>query len=305
MKNNPRVKALTGLLPQVLAITAGLAWSCIVMAQQAFPTPEEAAQAFVEALGTEHADQARLTALLGKEWHSFIPLEGVQRSDVDAFLKQYREQHRIEKTSDSKALLAVGSDHWTLPIPMAKDTNGWRFDVKAGSAEVRARRIGRNELTALQSVLAYHDAQMDYASVDRNDDGALAYAQKIFSTAGKHDGLYWADDDSGQISPLGPSFGKTIAGEDWHGYHFRILDGQGPSAPGGAYSYLIGDKMSRGFALIAWPAKYDDTGVMSFMISHEGQVFEKDLGPGGDKLVQSMKRFDPDDSWKVVTVDQE
>ncbi|KAB0507576.1 DUF2950 domain-containing protein [Pseudomonas lini] len=277
----------------------------MVTAQQAFPTPEKAAQAFVEALGTEHADQARLTALLGNEWRSYIPREGVERKDVDAFLKQYHEQHSIEKTSDSKALLAVGSDHWTLPIPLIKDANGWRFDLNAGSAEVRARRIGRNELTALQSVLAYHDAQMDYASVDRNGDGALAYAQKIFSTAGEHDGLYWADDDSGQISPVGPAFGKTIAGEDWHGYHFRILDGQGPSAPGGAYSYLIGDKMSRGFALIAWPAKYDDSGVMSFMISHEGQVFEKDLGPEGDKLAQSMKRFDPDDSWKVVTEGQE
>jgi len=306
LKNNPRrVKAFTGLLPHVLAIAAGLAWSCIVTAQQAFPTPEKAAQAFVEALGTEHAEQARLTDLLGNEWRSFIPLEGVQRSDVDAFLKQYREQHHIEQTSDHKAILSVGSDHWTLPIPMIKGANGWHFDIKAGSAEVRARRIGRNELAALQSVLTYHDAQMDYASVDRDGDGALEYAQKIFSTPGKHNGLYWADDDSGQISPLGPSFGKTVAGEAWHGYHFRILDGQGPSAPGGAYSYHIGDKMSRGFALIAWPAKYNDTGVMSFMISHEGQVFEKDLGPDGEKLAQSMKRFDPDDSWKVVTADRE
>ncbi|WP_454877144.1 DUF2950 domain-containing protein [Pseudomonas farris] len=294
-----------GLRLHVLAMAAGLAWSSMVTAQQAFPTPEMAAQAFVEALGTEYADQARLTELLGNEWRSFIPREGVQRSDVDAFLKQYREQHSIEKTSDRKAILSVGSDHWTLPIPMVKGANGWRFDINAGSAEVRARRIGRNELAALQSVLTYHDVQMDYASVDRDGDGALAYAQKIFSTAGKHDGLYWEDDDSGQISPLGPLFGKTIAGEDWHGYQFRILDGQGPSAPGGAYSYLIGDKMIRGFALIAWPAKYDDTGVMSFMISHEGQVFEKDLGPGGEKLAQSMKRFDPDDSWKVVTADQE
>ncbi|KNH29556.1 hypothetical protein ACS77_02450 [Pseudomonas syringae] len=294
-----------GLRLHVLAMAAGLAWSCMVTAQQAFPTPEMAAQAFVEALGTEYADQARLTELLGNEWRSFIPREGVQRSDVDAFLKQYREQHSIEKNSDRKAILSVGSDHWTLPIPMVKGANGWRFDINAGSAEVRARRIGRNELAALQSVLTYHDVQMDYASVDRDGDGALAYAKKIFSTAGKHDGLYWEDDDSGQISPLGPLFGKTIAGEDWHGYQFRILDGQGPSAPGGAYSYLIGDKMIRGFALITWPAKYDDTGVMSFMISHEGQVFEKDLGPDGEKLAQSMKRFDPDDSWKVVTADQE
>ena len=211
----------------------------------------------------------------------------------------------MKKPATNKAVLSVGSDHWTLPIPMVKVENGWRFDIKAGNAEIRARRIGRNELAAVQSVLTYHDAQMDYASVDRDGDGALEYAQKIFSTPGKHDGLYWADDDSGQISPLGPLFGKTIAGEDWHGYHFRILEGQGPSAPGGAYSYLIGDKMSRGFALIAWPAKYDDTGVMSFMISHEGQVFEKDLGPEGEKLARSMKRFDPDDSWKAVTVDPE
>lgn len=305
MKNIPRVTALMGLCPHALVIAASVAWSCIAAAQLAFPTPEKAAEAFVEAVGTEHADQARLTELLGEEWRSFIPREGVQRSDVDAFLQQYHEQHRIEKTGDNKALLSVGSDHWTLPIPLVKGENGWRFDIKAGSAEIRARRIGRNELAALQSMLAYHDAQMDYASVDRDGDGALEYAQKIFSTPGKHDGLYWADDDSGQISPLGPLFGKTIAGEDWHGYRFRILDGQGPSAPGGAYSYLIGDKMSRGFALIAWPAKYADTGVMSFMISHEGQVFEKDLGPAGDKLAQSMKRFDPDDSWKEVTVDHD
>lgn len=305
MKNIPRVTALMGLCPHALVITASVAWSCIAAAQQAFSTPEKAAQAFVEAVGTQHADQARLTELLGEEWRSFIPREGVQRGDVDAFLQQYHEQHRIEKTGDNKALLSVGSDHWTLPIPLIKGQDGWRFDIKAGSAEIRARRIGRNELAALQSVLTYHDAQMDYASVDRDGDGALEYAQKIFSTPGKHDGLYWADDDSGQISPLGPLFGKTIAGEDWHGYRFRILDGQGPSAPGGAYSYLIGDKMSRGFALIAWPAKYADTGVMSFMISHEGQVFEKDLGPAGDKLAQSMKRFDPDDSWKEVTVDHD
>jgi hypothetical protein len=297
--------SFTGLLAQVLAITVGLVWSCMAMAQQAFPTPEKAAQAFVDALGVEKADQARLTQLLGDDWRSYIPREGVQRSDVDAFIKQYHEQHRIEKINARKAHLAVGPDHWTLPIPLIKDAKGWRFDLKAGSGEIRARRIGRNELAAVQSVLTYHDAQMDYASVDRDGDGALEYAQKIFSAPGQHDGLYWDDDDSGQISPLGPLFGKTIAGEDWHGYNFRILDGQGPSAPGGAYSYLIGDKMSRGFALIAWPAKYADTGIMSFMISHEGQVFEKDLGPEGEKRAKAMKRFDPDDSWKEVPVDQD
>jgi hypothetical protein len=290
---------------QALAITVGLAWSCLAAAQQEFATPEKAAQAFVEALGTKNADQKRLTELLGENWRSYIPRDGAEREDVEAFLKQYHQQHQIEKIADNKALLSVGTDHWTLPIPIVKSANGWRFDPKGGSAEIRARQIGRNELAAVQSALAYHDAQMDYASVDRDGDGALEYAQNIYSTPGQHDGLYWADDDSGQISPLGPEFGKTIAGEPWHGYHFRILLGQGPSAPGGAYSYLIGDKMSRGFALIAWPAKYGETGVMSFMISHDGQVFEKDLGPDSEKLAQAMKRFDPDDSWKEVPDDQE
>lgn len=299
------MKARLGVLLQALAITAGLAWSCMATAQQEFPTPEKAVQAFVKALGTTHADHERLTELLGSEWRNFIPSKGAERKDVDAFLKQYHEQNKIEKTNDRTAILSVGSNHWTLPIPIVKSTNGWRFDIKAGSAEIRARQIGRNELAAVQAALTYHDAQMDYASVDRDGDGALEYAQNIYSTPGTHDGLYWADDDTGQISPLGPEFGRNIAGEGWHGYHFRILDGQGPSAPGGAYSYLIGDKMSRGFALIAWPEKYDDTGVMSFMISHEGQVFEKDLGPGGDKVAKSMKRFDPDDSWKEVAADQE
>ncbi|WP_460157033.1 DUF2950 domain-containing protein [Pseudomonas sp. S2_H10] len=298
------MKGFKGLRPHVLAIAAGLMWSCLATAQQAFPTPEKAAEAFVQALGTEQADQARLTELLGDNWHNYIPREGVQRKDVDAFLEQYREQHHIEKSGERKGILAVGPENWTLPIPLVKVASGWRFDMKAGSAEIRARQIGRNELAAVQSVLAYHDAQMDYAAVDRDGDGALEYAQKIVSTPGKHDGLYWAEDDSDQISPLGPSFGKAIDEEEWHGYRFRILNGQGPSAPGGAYSYLIGDKMSRGFALIAWPAIYNDTGVMSFMISHEGQVFEKDLGPGGEKLAQSMKRFDPDDSWKEVPADQ-
>ena len=292
------------LIKGCLAFALGLAWSSLAAAQQAFPTPGKAVDAFVEALGTEHADQKRLTELLGEEWHSFIPREGVQRSDVDAFLAQYHAQHSLEKTGDSKAVLSVGPDHWTLPIPLIKAGNGWRFDMNAAKAEIRARRIGHNELAAVQSALAYHDAQMDYASEDRDGDGALEYAQKIISTPGKHDGLYWPDDDSGQISPLGPVFGQAINDEDWHGYHFRILEAQGPSAPGGAYSYLIGDKMSRGFALIAWPAKYDDTGVMSFMISHEGQVFQKDLGPGGEKVAKAMKRFDPDDSWEVVSLEK-
>ena len=271
-------------------------------AQQAFPSPDAAAEALVDALGTEHADPAKMATLLGANWHDYIPVGSVDREDVDAFLRQYHERHSFQTPSVDHAILAVGKDDWTLPAPIVKGAKGWQFDLKAGADEIRIRRIGRNELEAIQSVLAYDDAQTEYAEQDHDGDGVLEYASKLLSTDGLHDGLYWSDDDSSEISPLGPLFGDATRGSDWHGYHFRILEGQGPSAPGGAYSYLLGGNLSRGFALIAWPAKYDDTGVMSFMISHEGVVFSKDLGPDSDKLARAMKLFDPDSSWTEMKV---
>jgi len=280
-----------------LALMAALALSSTAAAQQAYPTPDAAAAALVKALGTQRADAAALATLLGKNWRDYIPLEGVDRADVDAFLVKYRERHAIEAGTGGKSMLSVGTDAFTFPIPLAKSASGWSFDLKAGAEEIRVRRIGRNELSAAESLRAYHDAQMDYAESDRDGDGVLEYAQKFFSTDGLHDGLFWAEDDSGEISPLGPLFGDATLGNDWHGYHFLILAAQGPSAPGGKYSYMIGKDMTRGFAAIAWPAKYDDTGVTSFMISHDGQVFEKDLGPGSEKLARAMKQFDPDTSW--------
>ncbi|BCT93200.1 hypothetical protein LYSHEL_22230 [Lysobacter helvus] len=287
-------------IPRTLLLMAALACTP-AFAQQAYPTTDAAAQAFVDALGTQKADQAKLAALLGKDWRTFIPIEGVERTDVDAFLKAYGEKHAIQTGSDGTAHLVVGTNTtWTLPIPLAKDAKGWHFDTRAAADEIRVRRIGRNEDAAIEAAKAYHDAQMDYAEEDRNGDGVMEYARKFFSTDGKHDGLYWAEDDSGEISPLGPLFGDATPGSDWHGYHFRILEAQGPSAPGGAYNYKLGDNMSRGFALIAWPAKYDDTGVMSFMISHDGTLFQKDLGPGGEAQAKSMKAFDPDSSWSEV-----
>ncbi|MET0813651.1 MAG: DUF2950 domain-containing protein [Pseudoxanthomonas sp.] len=282
---------------------AALALSFPVAAQRAYPTPDAAAEALVKALGTTRADPEALASLLGKDWRDYIPLEGVDRADVDAFLAKYRERHAIESGTGGKSLLSVGKDAWTFPIPLAKGARGWNFDVRAGSEEIRVRRIGRNELAAADSLRAYHDAQMDYAEVDRDGDGVLEYAQKLLSTDGLHDGLFWAEDDSGEISPLGPLFGDAAPGGDWHGYQFRILDAQGPSAPGGAYSYRLGDNMSRGFALIAWPSKYGDSGVMSFMISHDGEVFEKDLGPQGASVARAMKAFDPDSSWEVAAPD--
>jgi hypothetical protein len=286
--------------PIKLAIALALSLAAIptASAQQAYPSQQAAADALIAALGTQKADAQQLAALLGKDWATYIPTEGVDRADVEAFLSGYRTRHSFESTADGKAFLSVGKDGWKFPIPLAKSGAGWKFDTRAGAEVIRERRIGRNELATLESVRAYNDAQMEYAELDRDGDGVLEYAQKILSADGKHDGLYWSDDDSGEISPLGPLFADASSGSDWHGYHYRILTAQGPSAPGGAYSYKIGDDMSRGFALVAWPSRYGDTGVMSFMISHDGQVFEKDLGPGSEKIAKAMTKFDPDSSWK-------
>ncbi len=273
-------------------------------AQQAFSTPDQAAEAFVIALGTDHADAGRMAALLGENWRDYIPLDGIERDDVEAFLSLYREKHEIRAEARDRARLVVGNSAWELPLPIVQGRNGWFFDTRAGGETIRLRRIGRNELATLQAVRAYHDAQMDYAEVDRDGDGALEYAQKFVSSEGKHDGLYWAEQPGEEPSPLGPLFGDELPDGDWHGYHYRILDAQGPSAPGGAYGYRLGDNMSRGFALIAWPSAYGNSGVMSFMISHDGEVFEKDLGPEGGKQALAMTRFDPDSSWQEVTDDE-
>ncbi|HEJ4949340.1 TPA: DUF2950 domain-containing protein, partial [Pseudomonas aeruginosa] len=236
--------------------------------------------------------------LLGADWQTYIPTDSIERQDVDAFLALYKQKRQIHSDTADQAHLVVGNNAWSFPLPLVKGQDGWYFDPKAGGEEIRARRIGRNELTTIESLQAYDDAQMDYAEADRNGDGILEYAQQFISSPGQHDGLYWDAEPGSAPSPLGPLFGDNAAGEDWHGYHYRILNAQGPSAPGGAYSYMLGKHMSRGFAAIAWPASYGDSGVMSFMISHDGQVYEKDLGPDGAKLASAMQRFDPDSSWK-------
>ena len=292
-------------LPLALLVSAAFAFSGSAQAQQAYPSQEQAVQALVQALGTTKSDEAKLTTLLGAGWRDIVPVDSVLRPDVDAFLARYKEAHGFEPRPDGKVMLTVGKDPWTLPVPLAKSAGGWQFDMAAGADEIRTRRIGRNEDFAIQSALAYQDAQVEYAENDHDGDGVLEYARTFLSTDGQHDGLFWADDDTGEISPLGPLYGDAEPGADWHGYQFRILSSQGVSAPGGAYDYLIGDNMSRGFALIAWPAKYNDTGVMSFMISHVGQVFQTDLGPDSAKIASAITSFDPDSRWTEVTEDEE
>jgi hypothetical protein len=240
--------------------------------------------------------------VLGADFRKFIPPKSVDRKDVDTFLADYAKKHAIVTEGTDKAMLTVGDTGWTLPVPLVKTGPGWHFDVKAGADEMQTRRIGRNELATIQATFAYFDAQKEYASVDRDKNNVLEYAKKIVSSPGKHDGLYWPDPTGKDPSPLGPIYGGPKQGEGYHGYYFRILTGQGKDAPGGAYSYLIKDQMRSGFGLIAWPIKYGDTGVMTFIISHDGQLYQKDLGPDTPGAASAIKLFNPDSSWTKVPV---
>jgi hypothetical protein len=267
-------------------------------AQQAFPSPETAAAALVDAVATN--DEARLATVLGAGWTRYIPSDQRDPEDVTAFLAAWAKSNKIVRDGADKAFLAVGTEDWTMPIPMVRSAGGWRFDMRAGADDMRTRRIGRNELAAMQAALAYYDAQKEYALADHNGDGVLEYAQRIISTPGRQDGLYWAALPGEEESPLGPVFGDDKPGDSYHGYHFKVLKAQGPGARGGAYEYRIKGRMTAGFALVAWPAKYGDTGVMSFIVSHDGQLYEKDLGSGTEAAARAMTRFDPDASWQKV-----
>ena len=268
-------------------------------APSVYPSADAAATALVEAV--QNDDKPALAKVLGNDWKTFIPTDGIDREDVDAFLAAYKANHKITE-KDGASRLEVGNAGWTLPIPIVKSGTGYTFDLKAGHDEIIARQIGRNELDTQQALLAYYDAQREYAAIDRDGDKILEYAQKFQSTPGKQDGLYWDSKEGEPESPLGPLFAahtQKAGAEGYQGYHYRILTAQGPSAPGGAYDYVVGGRMRNGFAAVAYPVRYGETGVMSFMISHDGIEFEKDLGKNGGGVAQSMKTFDPDSSWRV------
>jgi hypothetical protein len=276
-------------------LVAGMsaAWA----AAASFPTPEAAANALVDAL--KGPDQAALARILGDDWRQYIPTTGLQREDVEAFVDDYAAAHRIVGTGNSRHV-GVGQEGWTLPIPIVQKGSSWSFDTRVGHNEIIARQVGYNEISVVQALLAYCDAQHEYATSLHDKDTVPHYAGKLISTPGKHDGLYWPSADNAPESPLGPYFAKPPKGDEYYGYHYRILTAQGPSAPGGAYNYLVNGVPANGFALIAWPARYGESGVMTFAVSHDGQVFEKDLGKGTPSAVTRIQRFDPDSSWKEV-----
>ena len=272
-------------------------------AQQHFPSPEAAARALEAA--TRSKDPARLAGILGPEGDKIVS-SGDAVADAAAlkrFATDAAKRSRIERTSDTIAILHVGPDDWPLPIPIVKDAEGWRFDAAKGEEELLNRRIGRNELTALEVCRTYVDAQNEYAARFHT------YAQTFRSTPGKRDGLYWEESDHDR-SPLGPLVADATAEgyhlahpepgaapEPYHGYFFRILKTQGAHAPDGAKDYVKDGRMTGGFALVAWPASYGSSGIMTFIVNQQGVVFQKDLGAQTAEAVKAITAYDPDESW--------
>jgi hypothetical protein len=269
--------------------------------QQSFATPEKAAETLTEALRKD--DDKTISAILGAGWRDLVPGTRQDEDETRAkYLAAWDENHRIVASGDDKAQIEVGKTGFLMAIPLVKEAGGWRFDVDEGQKETEARFIGRNELRVVQSLLALVDAQQDYAAADPMKVGVPTYARRLLSSPGKKDGLYWESKPGEVESPLGPLIAKAQRenGPDngYYGYNYRLLYGQGPDAPGGAYSYLVNGRMIGGFAAIAWPVRYGETGVMTFIVSHSGEVYEKDLGPDTVARAAGITLFDPDKSWE-------
>jgi hypothetical protein len=306
------------LLPLVLALVFAVATAlsapgaATAKAQpKTFASPEEAAKALVDALKT--GDKAEMSVLFGPGSEALISSgdDVEDKATRERFLKNYEEKNSFEKKGDDEVLLQVGKDDWPFPIPIRRRGSAWAFDTKAGKEEFLNRRIGRNELNTIDVLEAYVDAQREYAKKDWDGDGVYPYAQKIASTPGKKDGLFWEAKEGEEASPFGPLSAraaqegytrKTKSGKPspYYGYYFKILKAQGKHAPGGAYDYVVKGNMIFGFGLVAYPAKYGSSGIMTFIVNQEGVVYQKDLGKGTAKAAGSMKRYDPDPTWKKV-----
>ena len=267
---------------------------------QGFPTAEAAAAALTAAVRS--GDRAAIAKLWGNDWRDFVPLneEEMQRRR-NSFIAAWDAGHKIIPSGDSKATIEVGHAGWTLPIPLVKDGAEWRFDIAAGLKEIALRRIGHNELSVVQTLLAIVDAQYDYAALDPMKTGAPVFARRLLSSAGSKDGLYWATSPGEPQSPLGPAVARAqVDGKspDGHyGYYFRLLYAQGPDAPGGARDYILNGRMIGGFGAIAWPVRYGVTGIMTFIVGNNGVVYQRDLGSDTAQKAGLITVFNPDKNW--------
>jgi hypothetical protein len=307
-RSNPsRTRAPAGIATTVAALLV-CAMTATASAQQTYKTPDEAVSALVDA--AKAGDRKALLTVLGPDGQDIVSSgdevadEGVRKEFIDA----YDQKHEIHSAGDH-ATLIVGHDDFPFPIPLVHKGDAWRFDTEAGRKEVLYRRIGGNELDTIQTALAFVDAQNEYADKDHGE-GVGIYAQRIVSRPGKKDGLYWPSSAGEDESPLGELAadaarrGYRVRGDGertpYHGYYYKILTRQGPAAQGGVLDYVVKGKMIGGFGLVAWPAEYGNSGVMTFIVNHNGSVYEKDLGQRTAQVASGMTAFNPDNTWKKV-----
>ena len=277
--------------------------------QKTFDTPEAAAAALIEALGSENLnalfeilDPQHKEELIGGD-------EAAARAQVKQIHAAAKEMYRVRPDVEDRMVLVVGNEVWPVPFPIVKDNGRWRFDTVAGLEEVINRRIGRNELNAIAVMRAYVAAQNQYAGVDRDGDQVREYAMRLGSRPGRKDGLYWEvdPDAGGELSPFGPLVADARdylkgrePGDPFKGYYFKIITRQGLNPPGGRYDYVINGNMIAGYALIAFPADYDNSGIATLLVSHQGEVYEKDLGEGTDLIAGGIVEYNPDETWNQV-----
>ena len=283
-------------------------------AQATFKTREDAAAAFVAAL--EKRDNAELKRLLGPGTDDLISSgdDVADKAARDTFVARYKEKHEIVSGGPNDAVILVGNDDWPLPIPLRKENGVWRFDGAAGADEIVARRIGANELRTIDVMRGFVDAQQDYAAESHDGVPKGAYAQKVKSDPGKHDGLYWEVSGDEPPSPAGPGLAAAQAEgytaekgnrTPYHGYVFRALKRQGPNADGGARDYVVNGVQTGGFAAIATPDDYGASGIMTFIVNQDGVIYQRDLGDDTEKLAADITSFDPDDNWTALPPEQD
>ena len=291
--------------PLLLALPVRL----LAAGEERFGSPQAAVDALKAAV--EASDTNALHAIFGPAGHALLSVDVVEAAEErELFMSRVKEKVNLVSQSDSKEVLQLGADGWPFPIPLVKQDGQWFFDSEAGREEILNRRIGQNELGAIGVCRAYVQAQREYASVDRTGDGVLEYAQHLRSTPGTHDGLYWSSRTGDELSPLGPLVAQawvegyrhktkilTEEQSPYHGYYFKILTRQGKHAPAGKYNYVINGHMIAGFALVAWPAEWGNTGVMTFIVNQQGKVYQKNLGPKTPSIAHAMTTYDPDNTW--------
>jgi hypothetical protein len=300
-----------------LATAIALLWTLVAgttmavdLRQATFASPDEAVK---ELVATARAgDTKAMARILGPGAREILESGDpvADKAALERFVESFNDAHKIVMQGDAKSVLSTGKDSWPFPLPIVKEGASWRFDTAAGKEEILNRRIGRNELDVIQVLQAYVDAQREYYLRNAQGDKMLQYAQRIVSNEHKRDGLYFPTRAGEKPSPLGPlvdsgraeGYSKGEGGKriPYRGYYYRILKRQGPDAPGGAYDYVAQGRMIGGFAMVAWPAAYDNSGVMTFIVNHDGVVYQKDLGPGTFAAAQKMTTFNPDKSWKRV-----